>query len=263
MFNRRSTYVTDNTTALYLAKRAAVLAAEQSLQSARSGLRQALDNVLREAVSNGVEVTITDIDREMADLRAKVAIQIASETVSLNEARTTAVLAQKSLGNLTAPFSGVVGRVTVEVGQYVTSGAELMTLVGTGARELEVTVPAFWLDEIAIGQPLEVDGETVGFVERFSAVSEGRSGTVVVALLPEFPARVGSSVTGELILDSTTSVFVVPRKYVHFDSDGPYICYESGFESRVSIVYDTGSNLYLEVRDVSNEPLVPASSVSL
>lgn len=263
IFDRESSFVTSDIQNEYLIKRSSVLASANLLQVAQAKWQQVIDGALEEKVSLGTNVAVTEVDQHLAESQAEYARQIALQSSSVGRASEAVVSAQQSLGQLKAPFAGVVSRVHVEKGEYVIPGTPLLTLVGSGARELEVSVPAYLLRDISVGQTFIIGGAVVGFVERFSSVSEGGSGSVIISLSTEVVIPVGSSIMGSLIIETSESVYSVPRAFVHFASDGPYLQYESGKQSPITIVYDTGSTLFLKVSELNDLPLVPANSISL
>jgi len=86
---------------------------------------------------------------------------------SLMAARARVALARKSVADtvVRAPFEGVVGERLVSVGDYVTRGTKVATVMRVNPLRLEITVPAQYVTAVAAGSPvtLEVDaypGET-------------------------------------------------------------------------------------------------------
>jgi hypothetical protein len=147
----------------------------------------------------------------------------------------------------------VVGKVLVDVGQYVQPGNPLLTLTGTGGRELEVSVPNNLLAGLAIGQSFLIDGKMVGSIDRIAGVGEGGSVKVVIALTSDTNWLVGSSVIGYLEANTGELVYALPRSHIFFDSNGPYITYEDDESVPVEILYDAGEQIFLRVPN--NNPI--------
>lgn len=263
VFDRDSAAAVESVQAEYLTERTAVLAAAQSLQTTSATFAQVVDGVLEDDVTQQINVQVTDLDRELALTQASYAKTIATQVDVVAVAGEGVVAAERGLGSPKAPFAGVISRVFVNEGQYVMPGTPLLTLVGDGAREIEVAVPTYLSSGVKKGQVCTVDGKVVGFVDRFSSVSESGSGTVIITLLSEVVPAVGSSLVGNIAVDSTGIVYAVPRSHVHFDGAGAYVTYDDKTTSRVEIVYDTGRVFYVSVHEAKLLPLVAAVSVTL
>ncbi|USN89112.1 MAG: HlyD family efflux transporter periplasmic adaptor subunit [Candidatus Nomurabacteria bacterium] len=244
----------------YLGVRQEVVAALQSVVASTAAFQQVADTVLEDAALLDQSVAITALDESVARVTSRYTSLIESQTAVVGSAAVGVAEAARSLGVVRAPFSGRVGEVYASVGEYVTPGAPLMSLAGNGAREVEVTVPATFVPFIKIGTSFVHEGETIGTVSRVGGVVTGGRGVVVIALQTD--VLVGATVTGQLQV-RTDDVFVLPRKFVFFDVDGPYLTYTDGEVSRIEIVYDAGAKLYVTVSAVKVEALVPAISISL
>lgn len=252
----------EETTNAYLAQKSAVASATLELTTTKQLVRQVVDAALEDAVVQGSSVTVSEIDEAAALAQRDFAVDIADWSTAVATAQVGVVAAQASLGTVKAPFSGVVSRVLVEEGEYVSPGTPLLELVGDGVREIAVTVPATLGASIEVGQAFLVDGEVVGTVDRVSPTTVGKGQTIMIALNRSV-ALVGESVRGFIETESGTTVYVVPRAYVSFSSDGAFIRYEDGEVSPVRILHDAVGTLYLEVATVLDKPLSPVLGVSL
>jgi RND family efflux transporter MFP subunit len=80
---------------------------------------------------------------------------------SLVAARARATLAKKAVADsvVRAPFAGVVAERLVSVGDYVTRGTKVATVLRVDPLRVELTVPALFVSEVAAGRTvtLEVD----------------------------------------------------------------------------------------------------------
>jgi RND family efflux transporter MFP subunit len=116
---------------------------------------------------------------EAARQQYKVALNGAEQSYrSLLAARARVSLANKSLGDTTirAPFAGLVAERAVSVGDYVTKGARVATVVSIDPLRVELTVPEQAISQIKPGQPvrLTVDaypGEEFAATVRFVSPS--------------------------------------------------------------------------------------------
>jgi RND family efflux transporter MFP subunit len=78
---------------------------------------------------------------------------------ALMAAKARVQMARKALAdtNVRAPFDGVVGERLVSVGDYVTRGAKVATVVRINPLRLELTVPAQYLKTVATGRTVHLD----------------------------------------------------------------------------------------------------------
>ncbi len=263
IYERKSVYVTSDKKSEFEQYRRQVLGAVQVLEFQTATFQQIVDQVRAEAVGIASEAVVTDVGQELAAVQVGYSAQIATQTDVVARAGESVALAQQSLGTITAPFDGLVSEVHVEVGEYVLPGTALFTLVGDGAREVEVTIPSYLLPAVAEGQPFLIDDKQVGHIDRFSKVADGGSGVVVVSLSGEQQFQVGISIKGSLLMEGAADVYSVSRSFLHFDTDGPYLQFESGQSSRIDIVYDAGGEVYVSVTLIDPTALVSANSISL
>ncbi|MEN9922476.1 MAG: Barrel-sandwich domain of CusB or HlyD rane-fusion [Candidatus Parcubacteria bacterium] len=262
IFDRQSPLVTEAKQEEYLAKRRAVLAAAESLGTTQAAYDKVIDGMLEDSVTQKTAVAVNEEDKTIAAVQTAYAKIIAAQVTAVAVAGEAVAIAEQSLGRPRAPFAGVVSTVFVNEGQYVMAGTPLLTLIGSGARELKATLPAYLLSSVAVGNEFYVNGEAVGFIDRVSTVTDGKSGTVVIALTGASVPAVGAGVVGELRA-SQADVYRVPRNALHFDAGGAFLVYESDVRSRVTIVYDDGQNYYLQVAEKKDEALQLAVSIGL
>ena len=114
---------------------------------------------------------------------------------SLMAARARVTLARKALDDTTvrSPFDGVVGQRLVSVGDYVTRGTKIASVLRTGPLRVELTVPEQSIAAVAVGREvaLEVDaypGRTfIGRVRFVSPAVKADSRSLVVEAVIENP----------------------------------------------------------------------------
>lgn len=107
---------------------------------------------------------------------------------SLVAARARASLAKKAVADavVRSPFAGVVAERLVSAGDYVTKGAKVATVLRVDPLRVELTVPASFVSEVAVGRTvtLEVDaypGETfTGLMRYVSPALNAESRALIV-----------------------------------------------------------------------------------
>ncbi|MGH8638435.1 MAG: efflux RND transporter periplasmic adaptor subunit, partial [Burkholderiales bacterium] len=116
---------------------------------------------------------------EAARQQYQVAVNSAEQSYrSLQAARARVALANKSMTDtaVRAPFAGLVAERAVSVGDYVTKGMRVATVVSIDPLRVELTVPEQAIAQVKVGQPvrLAVDaypGETFPATVRFVSPS--------------------------------------------------------------------------------------------
>jgi RND family efflux transporter MFP subunit len=102
-------------------------------------------------------------------------------------------VARKALADTTvrAPFDGIVGQRLVSVGDYVTRGTKVATVVRANPLRVELTVPEQFVSEVAPGRPVRLqvdayrDRTFVGQVRYVSpALSADTRALIVEAVVP-------------------------------------------------------------------------------
>jgi RND family efflux transporter MFP subunit len=136
---------------------------------------------------------------EAARQQYKVAINGAEQSYrSLQAARARVALANKSVSDtaVRAPFGGLVAERVVSVGDYVTKGTRVATVVSIDPLRVELSVPEQAIAQIKIGQPvrLTVDaypGEQFAATVRFvsPSVRVDRRALTVEAVAPNKDGR--------------------------------------------------------------------------
>ena len=109
-------------------------------------------------------VSQSEYDQRRAQVdAAQQQFQVAQNTAeqsyrSLQAARARIELAQKAVSDTTirAPFAGLVAERVVSVGDYVTKGAHVATVVRVDPMRIELTVPEQAISLIKDGQPVQI-----------------------------------------------------------------------------------------------------------
>jgi multidrug efflux pump subunit AcrA (membrane-fusion protein) len=253
---------TEELASAYIAERQAVIQEISGLQNAMAQLQLSIDSALQDIENQQLNVIVTADDLEVARVQARYAELINNQSTVVTSATEGVAAASVSLGVMNAPFAGVITEVMVERGAVVMPGEPVMRMVGDTMREVEVVVPASLVSQLREGNEFMVDGEIVGFVDRFSPYAVGGGALVVVSIMND-EYQIGETITGQIILSPDSELYRVPRSYVHFDNDGAFVQYQDEGRSRASIVYDAGDYYIIEVQTVSQLPLVQLNNVSL
>jgi multidrug efflux system membrane fusion protein len=150
--------------------------------------------------------------------------------------KTEALIDQKLIR---APFSGQLGTRQIEVGQYVTPGAKIVTLTDLSMLFVNFTLPSHMRSEISVGQKVNVTADA--FPGRtFSAdittiepqvSADTRTMTVQATMRnPEGGLLPGMFVNAAVVLPPQSDVMVVPETAVEYTlyGDSVYVIREDG-----------------------------------
>lgn len=258
---RKQTDPTSTLYSTYLTERTAVATARAHTNSALAELARAADAAQENQRGEEGTVEVSDIDRQLARVEQMFAERSQVAEAEVGRAAVAVRAAEQALGRVRAPFAGTVFAVHRQVGEYAQAGTPLVTLVGTGAREITVAVPAWASSHVRAGDALLLEGAPIGYVVRASGVATNGQGTVVITLTNAAPAP-GESVVGGLAV-SIPGTYRVPRTYVFFDGAGAYVRYVDGTTARARVRYDAGDMLYLALPEARTEPLLPNLSAAL
>ena len=137
--------------------------------------------------------------RESAERQYDVAVNGAEQQYqSLMAARARVTVAQKALADtvVRAPFAGVVGERFVSVGDYVTRGTKVASVMRVNPLRVELTVPEQYVSAVETGRPVtfEVDayaGETFTGHVRFvsPSVNADTRALMIEAMVPNGTGR--------------------------------------------------------------------------
>lgn len=144
------------------------------------------------------------------------------------------VQAQNALSytNLTANADGLIAAISAEVGQVVSAGMPVMTLVQTEELEVEMSVPENRRQEVAVGRRAEVsfwalgDSRTPGVVREISPMADSASRTYAVRVaLPEPPAGIMPGMTASVYLSAerAADTATLPLSALYQTGDTPYV----------------------------------------
>jgi RND family efflux transporter MFP subunit len=163
-----------------------------------------------------------EVSRRQFDIARNGAVQ---QYQSLLAAQARVSLARKALADtvVRAPFAGVVGERLVSVGDYVTRGTKVVSVLRTSPLRLRLTVPQQFSVEVGMGRAvsLEVDtapGKTyTGQVRYVSPALQADSRTLIVEAVVgngDGTLRPGSFATAQIEQATNTPGALVPASAV-------------------------------------------------
>ncbi|HKX44070.1 MAG TPA: HlyD family efflux transporter periplasmic adaptor subunit [Burkholderiaceae bacterium] len=138
--------------------RAALAAAQASATQSRANIGAALG--ARQANRVLIADATEDSNPEVALARAR------RDQARVNLERTV----------IRAPLDGVVVRRSVQVGQQIGSGAALLSVVPLAAVHVDANFKEVQLDQVRIGQPVELQSDLYGSAVRYRGIVAGLSG---------------------------------------------------------------------------------------
>jgi RND family efflux transporter MFP subunit len=163
---------------------------------------------------------------EAARQQYQMALNVAEQSYrSLESARARITLARKALADtsIRAPFSGLVAERVVSIGDYVTRGARVATVVRVDPMRVELTVPEQSVSLISVGQPVRITvdaypGETFTARIRFVSPSlrpDQRALTVeAIAPNPDGRLKPGLFATASIQQPPSAPALLVPSSAV-------------------------------------------------
>ena len=135
-----------------------VMNAQASLDLAESEFAR-IESLLQQKVVSQAEFDQRRTQVEAARQQYKVAVNGAEQSYRLLEAaRARVALARKSMADtaVRAPFAGLVAERAVSVGDYVTKGARVATVVSIDPLRVELSVPEQAVALVKPGQPVRL-----------------------------------------------------------------------------------------------------------
>ena len=148
----------------------------------------------------------------------------------LDQAKAVRDIARKKVTDtrLRSPIPGIIGAKNVELGQTISAGIPVFTIVKTDRIFARVSVPESEIGKIALGQKASVtikalDASIVkGKVTLIGAVAEPRTKTYTVKIElpnPDYTLRIGMIANAEIITDKPIEMITVPGKAIVRDAD--------------------------------------------
>ncbi len=201
----------------------AVLASYKT--SATTGLNE-VDAALTEITS--IQQNIASEEAAIAEAQAQLNVTTSSSTPQdiegqqavVAQAQAAAAVAQVALNNssLVAPFHGTVQNLTAQVGQVVSPGVKMLSLINNGGLKIQAYVSETDVTKINVGNTVKVTLDAFG------------TGTT-------FPATVTTIDSAETQVNGTPSYLIT----LHFTDSEPQV--KDGMTGNVSIVLAEKDNV--------------------
>lgn len=232
--------------------------AEASLSQAEASLALARAQAERgESLLSQNLISTSNLDELRANLARAEAQRIVAET------ERDAARLRLGFATLRAPHAGVISMRSVQPGQIITSGTELLRLIRDGRLEWRAEVAETDLPRLQVGSTVELKGLDGQMVNgRIRAVSPGidpqtRTALIFVDLPNPGSLRAGMFAEGRLRV-GRARVAVVPRQSVVFRDGFPYV-FELDEDNRVRqrrIEIGAAQDDFIEVRSGLSEQAV-------
>jgi membrane fusion protein (multidrug efflux system) len=185
------------------------------LQRAELSQAQAQLSIARANLKRNQELVAQNFVAQRVLEESQANLQVAEAQVALAQARLQRM-------RITAPFNGTVGLRTINLGEYVKDGAELVNLEDTSVLTVDFRLPERYQTRIAPGQTVQVQLDALpgrSFTARVQAVdplldANGRSVSVRAALPPQAnaPLRPGMFARVLTIFSVDESALAVPEE---------------------------------------------------
>ncbi len=167
-------------------------------------------------------ISTSDADQLEAALRR------AEAQLATAEADRDSAALRLGFATLSAPHAGIISARSIQPGQVVSSGAELLRLIRDGRLEWRGELAEQDLVRVRPGTPVTLaaaDGNTVTGTVRTVAPSldaNTRTGLVYADLPPTPALRAGMFAEGRIVLDTRTGA-VLPREAIVYRDGLPYV----------------------------------------
>ncbi len=190
---------------------------------------------------------------DVARQQFQVAQNVAEQSYrSLQAARARIELARKAQADTTirAPFSGLVAERVVSVGDYVTRGAHVATVVRVDPMRVELTIPEQAVSLVKAGQPVQISvdaypGQAFPAKVRFVSPSlrtDQRALTVeAIAPNPDGRLKPGLFATAQIQQPTSTPALLVPASAIETvaGTSRVYVIKNDKVEERIVTVGET------------------------
>lgn len=223
----------------------AINTAKSAVNSAKNALQLAEDElVLAEAGTRQEQIDAqaaavrkaeADLDRLEASV-SRASSQILSQQAKVQEVQASVDNAQVRIDKRTlrAPFTGVVTKQNVEVGEIISAQETVLKLIGEDNLQMESFIPEVDIAKVSIDDPARITLDAYGddvaftghvvFIDPADTVIEGVSTYRALLMFDQFDERVRPGMTAniDIVTDTRSQVIVVPQRAV-LDIDGQKI----------------------------------------
>lgn len=183
------------------------------------------DRIISDAQNN--------LDRVSAvDSRAQVTRDEAKRAQA--QAQVNAVAAQLGDGKVRAPFTGIIAKNDLEVGEIVTAFTPEIVLFGGEEKELNLNTPEIYINKITLGDSVDVTLDayedivltgTVDFIDFIDTEVDGVPVYRTEIIINDLDDRIrtGMNAKASIISEQRTDVLAVPAHYLSSDVNGDTI----------------------------------------
>jgi len=237
---------------------------DDARQSAASAVRNAenqLGVAQREVERNEKLVNAGALAARDLDL---VKSNVSAVEAQLADAKARLAGAERQLGDavIHSPIAGIVSKKSVNVGDVVSPGTELFTVIDPSSMRLEAAVPSDDLSQLKIGAAVEFtvrgyDQTFAGRIERIAPQADSTTRQVpIFVTIPNVGGRLVAGLFAEgRVVAQTASGLVVPVNAVNTSTQKPWVLRVSnGKTERVDVT--------LGLRDPRTERVVVASGLA-
>ena len=230
--------------------------ASSAVRNAESQLAVARREVERtEQLVKAGAIAARDLDLAQANVTAVEA--------QLADAKSRLASAERQLGDavIRAPIGGIVSKKAVNVGDVVSPGTELFTVIDPSSMRLEASVPSEDLSQLRPGATVEFtvrgyDQTFTGRIERVAPQADSTTRQVpIFVAIPNVGGRLVAGLFGEgRVVAQSASGLTVPLNAVNTSSETPWVL-------RVTDGKTERVNVTLGLRDPRTERVLVASGL--
>lgn len=219
--------------------------AENTMETSRISMSEAQSTLSRMAILYG-----------SGDISAQEYEQYSNQAESARLQYESAKLAyekQVSYSQITAPISGTVETMDVEVHDRVNQSQQLCVITGAGGRKVSFYVTERMMENVSTGDTLEVLKDGVSYQAVISEVATMVDETTglfkVKAELSEAEGvATGSTVKLNLVTDHTEQAMIVPVDAIYYSGGDSYVyVYEDGIVHMVQVEVGLYDSEYAEI----------------
>ena len=169
--------------------------------------------------------------QQLYDNKSLPEIKYVEAQTKLDQARSMAAISKKNLSNsrLTAPFSGIIGKRMVDIGENAIPGSTAFTLLDITSVKVKVAIPEGEISQIAIGKEASVNIPAIGDQKFRGKIVE--KGIVAHPVSHTYDIKIGLPNGDRTLMpgmvcriwfngDAKSSAFVLPNNVVQVSSDG-------------------------------------------
>ncbi len=242
-----------------------------NIGTARTNVSTALTNIT--AHQQTIAYDKVSVQKEQSDLNevlagsSKEEIIVQEAAVKQAQAKVSNIRAQIGKTILSAPFSGIIARQDARLGEFVSTGDVLVTVISGLDFLIKADIPEVDIAKVKVGDPAEVTMDAYGGGEVFLAtvtainpaetIIEGIAAYETTLEFNEEDERIKSGMTANLEIktDSREDVIVIPQRAVVRENNDKYVrVLRDGEVVKMSVVTGLrGSTGTIEITDGINE----------